>query len=54
MGLIRFRIIPGTSLNTRDFAPDLNFFQALLAEPVSVILPEQLYTEAAPYFAADR
>jgi galactose-1-phosphate uridylyltransferase len=46
-----FRIIPRTFLNTRDFAPDLNFFQALLAEPVSVILPEQLCAEVTPYFA---
>ena len=36
-----------------DFAPDLNFFQALLAEPVSVILPEQLCTDVTPYFAGD-
>jgi UDPglucose--hexose-1-phosphate uridylyltransferase len=46
-----FRIIPRTFLNIRDFAPDLNFFQALLAEPVSVILPEQLCAEVRPYFA---
>jgi UDPglucose--hexose-1-phosphate uridylyltransferase len=45
-----FRIIPRTFLNVRDFAPDLNFFQALLAEPVSVMLPEQLCTEVRPYF----
>lgn len=45
-----FRIIPRTFLNTRDFAPDFNFFQALLAEPVSVILPERLCTEVIPYF----
>jgi UDPglucose--hexose-1-phosphate uridylyltransferase len=49
-----FRIIPRTFLNTRDYAPDLNFFQALLAEPVSVILPEQLCAEVAPYFLRDR
>lgn len=48
--LSHFRIIPRTFLNTRDFAPDLNFFQALLAEPVSVILPEQLCAEVRPYF----
>lgn len=48
--LSHFRIIPRTFLNTRDFAPDLNFFQALLAEPVSVILPEQLCAEVSPYF----
>ncbi|HAR97156.1 MAG TPA: hypothetical protein DCR97_14525 [Deltaproteobacteria bacterium] len=46
-----FRIIPRTFLNTRDFAPDLNFFQALLAEPVSVILPEQLCADVMPYFS---
>lgn len=45
-----FRVIPRTFLNTRDFAPDLNFFQALLAEPVSVVMPEQLCAELRPYF----
>jgi hypothetical protein len=53
IGLIRFRIIPRTFLNSRDFAPDLNFFRALLAELVSVILPEQLCTDVTPYFAGD-
>lgn len=39
-----FRITARTFLNMRDFAPDLNFFQALLGEPVSVVLPEELCT----------
>lgn len=47
-----FRIIPRTFLNVRDFAPDLNFFQALLAEPVSVTMPEQLCDEVRPYFSS--
>jgi UDPglucose--hexose-1-phosphate uridylyltransferase len=44
------RIIPRTFLNVRDFAPDLNFFQALLSEPVSVIMPEDLCKELRGYF----
>ena len=44
------RIIPRTFLNKRDFAPDLNFFQALLSEPISVMLPEKLCEEAKGYF----
>lgn len=47
-----FRIIPRTFLNTRDFAPDLNFFQALLAEPISVMLPERLCDEVKVFFSA--
>jgi hypothetical protein len=34
----------------RDFAPDLNFYQALLGEPVCVIAPEKLCGEPKPYF----
>ena len=37
-----FRIVPRTFLNVRDYASDLNFFQALLSEPVSVMMPEEL------------
>jgi len=47
-----FRIIPRTFLNMRDFAPDLNFFQALLSEPVSVILPERLCEDVRGFFHA--
>lgn len=46
-----FRIIPRIFLNTRDYAPDLSFFQSLLSEPVSVVLPEDLCREIHPYFA---
>jgi galactose-1-phosphate uridylyltransferase len=46
-----FRIAARTFLNARDFAPDLNFFQALLAEPVSVVLPEDLCRDVKPYFS---
>ena len=45
-----FRIVPRTFLNLRDFAPDLNFFQALLCEPICVVLPEDLCREVKPYF----
>ena len=45
-----FRIIPRTFLNKRDFAPDLNFFQALLSEPISVVLPEKLCEDVRKYF----
>ncbi len=45
-----FRIAPRTFLNMRDCAPDLNFFQALLAEPVSVMLPEELCAAMKVYF----
>ncbi|WP_028894363.1 hypothetical protein [Syntrophorhabdus aromaticivorans] len=45
-----FRIAARTFLNMRDYAPDLNFFQALLSEPVSVIMPEELCTAAKVYF----
>jgi len=47
-----FRIVPRTFLNVRDYAPDLNFFQAMLLEPVSVVYPEDLCREVKPYFAA--
>jgi galactose-1-phosphate uridylyltransferase len=45
-----FRLIARTFLNTRDYAPDLNFFQALLDEPVCVNLPEALCKEIKKYF----
>lgn len=45
-----FRIAARTFLNVRDFAPDLNFFQALLGEPVSVMMPEELCTALKEYF----
>ena len=45
-----FRIVPRTFLNTRDCAPDLNFYQSLLAEPVSVIYPEDLCEGVRKYF----
>ncbi len=45
-----FRIAARTFLNLRDHAPDLNFFQALLAEPVSVVLPEALCGAVRKYF----
>jgi galactose-1-phosphate uridylyltransferase len=45
-----FRIAARTFLNMRDYAPDLNFFQALLGEPVSVMMPEELCTALKEYF----
>lgn len=44
------RIIPRTFLNTRDFAPDANFFQLLLQEPLCVVLPEDLCRNIKIYF----
>ncbi|MBP1748804.1 MAG: hypothetical protein H6Q52_1343 [Deltaproteobacteria bacterium] len=46
-----FRIVPRTFLNMRDFAPDLNFFQAVLSEPICIVLPEDLCRDIRPYFA---
>jgi UDPglucose--hexose-1-phosphate uridylyltransferase len=45
-----FRIAPRTFLNMRDFAPDLNFYQTLLDESVSVVLPEQLCEDLRSFF----
>jgi UDPglucose--hexose-1-phosphate uridylyltransferase len=45
-----FRVIPRTFLNMRDYAPDLNFFQAILSEPVSVVMPEELCKDVRQYF----
>jgi UDPglucose--hexose-1-phosphate uridylyltransferase len=45
-----FRIIPRTFLNVRDYAPDFNFFQALLGEPVGVVLPEEIAQEMRAHF----
>jgi UDPglucose--hexose-1-phosphate uridylyltransferase len=42
--------VPRTFLNVRDFAPDFNFFQAVLAEPVCIVLPEDLCRSVRPYF----
>ncbi|HBE45300.1 MAG TPA: hypothetical protein DDW17_07610 [Deltaproteobacteria bacterium] len=45
-----FRIAPRTFLNLRDYAPDANFFQVILSEPVSVVLPEELCRNVRKYF----
>jgi len=45
-----FRIVPRTFLNTRDYASDLNFFQAVLGEPVSVVMPETLCRNVREFF----
>ncbi|MBI5017872.1 MAG: hypothetical protein HZB55_20565 [Deltaproteobacteria bacterium] len=50
----QFRIAPRTFLNTRDYASDLNFFQAVLHQPVSVVRPEDLAREVRPYFDVGR
>ena len=44
------RIVPRTFLNTRDYAPDMNFFQVSLQEPLCVLLPEDLCKEVKKYF----
>jgi UDPglucose--hexose-1-phosphate uridylyltransferase len=46
------RVTPRTFLNTRDFAPDMSFHQVLLAEPVSVVVPEQLCKDLRSYFGS--
>lgn len=45
-----FRVIARTFLNMRDCATDMGFFQALLAEPISVVLPEMLCKELKKWF----
>ncbi|HEY3275286.1 MAG TPA: hypothetical protein VGJ94_01595 [Syntrophorhabdaceae bacterium] len=45
-----FRIVPRTFLNLRDYASDLNFFQALLGEPVSVVVPEEMCPQVREFF----
>jgi len=45
-----FRIAARTFLNMRDFAADMSFHQMLLAEPVSVVMPEQLCADVKDYF----
>jgi UDPglucose--hexose-1-phosphate uridylyltransferase len=44
------KIVPRTFLNTRDYASDLNFFQAVLGEPVSVVMPEALCRDVKEFF----
>ena len=46
------RIAPRTFLNMRDFAPDMNFYQVLLAEPVSVVVPEELCKDLVSHFGS--
>jgi galactose-1-phosphate uridylyltransferase len=43
------RIIPRIFLNATDSVSDCNFFQGLLGEPVSVVLPEDLCAAVRPY-----
>ncbi len=45
-----FRIVPRTFLNLRDYASDFNFFQAMLGEPVSLVMPEDLCLALRNYF----
>ena len=45
-----FRIAARTFLNMRDFAADMSFHQTLLAEPVSVVMPEQVCADVKHYF----
>ncbi len=44
------RVVPRTFLNLRDHAPDTNFFQVLLEEPVCVVRPEDLASAARSWF----
>jgi galactose-1-phosphate uridylyltransferase len=45
-----FRIAARTFLNMRDFASDMSFHQMLLAELVSVVMPEQVAADMKHYF----
>jgi len=45
-----FRIVPRTFLNIRDFAPDVSFFQMILAEPICTALPEDLCRQVRDFF----
>lgn len=45
-----WRIIPRTYLNPAEKPADANFFQMLLREPVSSVIPEELCTAARPFF----
>ncbi len=44
------RVAPRTFLNLRDHAPDTNFFQVLLEEPVCAVRPEDLASAARSWF----
>ena len=46
-----WRIIPRTYLNASEKPADANFFQMLLREPVSSVIPEELCVAARPFFA---
>lgn len=45
-----WRIISRTYLNPAEKPADANFFQMLLREPVSSVIPEELCTAAQPFF----
>jgi UDPglucose--hexose-1-phosphate uridylyltransferase len=47
---VHFRIVPRTFLNIRDYAPDMNFFQVVLEEPISVVWPEDVCREVKSFF----
>ena len=45
-----WRIIPRTYLNASEKPADTNFFQMLLHEPVSSVIPEELCAAVRPFF----
>ncbi len=45
-------LVPRTFLNLRDLAPDMNFLQVLMEEPVSVVRPEEMATGLRPFFTS--
>ncbi len=45
-------LVPRTFLNLRDMAPDMNFLQVLMEEPVSVVRPEEMATRLRPFFSS--
>lgn len=47
---IHLSLVPRTFLNLRDMAPDMNFLQVLLEEPVSVVRPEELAPRVREWF----
>ena len=45
-----FQNYPEDVPQLRDFAPDMNFFQAILVEPICLKLPEELCGKVKSFF----
>ncbi len=50
---IHLNLVPRTFLNLRDMAPDMNFLQVLMEEPVSVVRPEDLAAGLREYLSVE-